>query len=68
MLQKEYSTAVNKVEALGGELDELITLWVRERAAEISGAPALVLRKMLEQRSCGYCRCKALKNIANDGL
>ena len=68
MLQKEYSTAIKKVEALGAELDELITLWVRERAAEISGAPALVLRKMLEQGSNGYCRCKALKNIANDGL
>jgi len=68
MLRKEYSTAVKKVEALEAELDELITLWVRERAAEISGAPALVLRKMLEQRAGGYCRCKALKNIANDGL
>jgi len=70
MLPKEYSAAVKKIEALQAEVDELITLRIRKRAAEISGVPTLVLRRMLEQRSCGYCRCMAFKNIANetDGL
>jgi hypothetical protein len=70
MLPKEYSAAAKKAEALQAEIEELITLRIRERAAEISGVPAMVLRRMLESRSCGYCRCLALKNIANktDGL
>jgi hypothetical protein len=70
MLPKEYSAAVKKAEALQAEIDELITLRIRERAAEISGVPSMVLRRMLEGRSCGYCRCMALKNVANetDGL
>jgi len=70
MPPKEYSAAVKKIGALQAEIDELITLRIRERAAEISGVPAMVLRRMLEQRSCGYCRCMALKNVANesDGL
>jgi hypothetical protein len=70
MLPKEYSAVVKKANALQAEIDELITLRIRERAAEISGVPTIVLRRMLESRSCGYCRCLALKNIANetDGL
>ena len=70
MLPKEYSAAVKRAEALQAAIDELITHRIRERAAEISGVPSLVLRRMLESRSCGYCRCLALKNIANetDGL
>ena len=58
---KEFSAAIKKIDALHAEIDELITLRIRERAAEISGAPAMALRRMLEHRSCGYCRCLALK-------
>jgi DNA helicase TIP49 (TBP-interacting protein) len=70
MLSNEYSAAVKKAEALQAEIDKLITYRIRERAAEISGVPSMVLRRMLEGRSCGYCRCMALKNVANetDGL
>jgi hypothetical protein len=70
MLPKEYAAAVKKIDALQAELDKLITGRIHERAAEISGVPVLVLRRMLEQRCCGYCRCRALKNIADetDGL
>jgi hypothetical protein len=60
------AAAVKKAEALQAEIDELITSRIRERAAEISGIPCLVLRRMLESRSCGYCCCMALKNIANE--
>jgi hypothetical protein len=64
--QGVYSAAAKKAEALQAEIDELSTLRIRERAAEISGVPSLMLRRMLESRSCGYCRCLALKNIANE--
>ena len=63
---KECAAAVKKIENLQAEIDELITLHIRERAAQISGVPAMALRRMLEHRSSGYCRCLALKNIAND--
>src|SRR5262249_50411571 len=66
MLPKAYSAAAKKIDALQAEIDELITLWIRERAAEISGVPALLLRRMLERRSCGYCCGRALKTIANE--
>ncbi len=67
---KKYAATVKKAEALQADIDELITNRIRERAAEISGVPSMVLRRILESRSCGYCRCLALKNIANetDGL
>jgi hypothetical protein len=74
MSPKEYVAALKKADektdALHAEIDALITERIRARAAEISGAPAGVLRKTLEARSSCYCRCKALKNIAseNDGL
>jgi hypothetical protein len=68
MSWKKYAPALKKIEALQAELDELITERIHERAAEISGVPAKELRWMLENRSCGYCSCLALKKIANDGF
>jgi len=68
MSWKKYAAALKKIEVLQAELDELITERIHERAAEISGAPAKVMREMLENRSHGYCRCLALKKIADDGF
>jgi hypothetical protein len=70
MLPEKYAAAVEKIEALQAEIDELVTERIRTRAAEISGVPTSALRRLLEVRSGGYCRCLALKKIANgtDGL
>jgi len=63
---REYVPALQKIEALQAEIDQLITEHIHAHAAEISGTPAKPLRGVLERRAHGYCRCLALKNIADE--
>jgi hypothetical protein len=72
---KHFRAAVAKLEALieglHADADKLITQRVNEVAAEISGVPTDCLRNIvIDRASRGFCRCKAIKNMAagDDGL
>jgi hypothetical protein len=60
----------NEIDNLEAMIDQLVTERVIAVASEISGAPVGALRSMLQARSTCYCKCMALRNIAegNDGL
>jgi hypothetical protein len=60
----------NEIDNLEANIDQLVTERVMAVASEISGVPVGVLRNMLQARSTCYCKCMALRNIAegNDGL
>ena len=54
-----------EVERLHTKIDDAVKQRIYAAAAEISGVPVQVLKDLLIARSTGnYCRCRALKNIA----
>ncbi|OLB69672.1 MAG: hypothetical protein AUI16_27795 [Alphaproteobacteria bacterium 13_2_20CM_2_64_7] len=68
-MTKDYRARIEKLEseldALHGTIDQLIIERVYAVAGEISGTPVGALKNTIIARaSGGYCRCRAIKNIA----
>jgi hypothetical protein len=60
-----------EIDNLHTRIDDAVRERIYAAAAEISGVPTGVLKDMLISRcSSGYCRCRAIRNIAagEDGL